>query len=435
MKSVDIIGYERVVPVSQEVDVVVVGGGIAGACAACASAREGLKTILVERFAFLGGDGTSGGVRGFCGPTLGQGEIFDEIISDLEKFKAVGPIKKSFLGARRYNHEILGIVLQELALRHGVKLFLHARFVDVIVKDGVILHAIIQGKSGLEAIKGKFFIDCSGEADLAVAAGCETMKGRDEDGVQLPMSIMFYVQRESIFKRAPIIPADYFPWEPFKSRADLPMTSFGRLGSSGKSVKVKIPGFDATSTEQLTAAEIQAHRKMMQVIHYYQTKMKKNWKLDYCSPIIGIREGRRVVGEYVLTLEDLRAGREFEDAIAVGAYPLDAHKPDDDKRTYILKREEMKVPPYQIPLRSLVAKGMKNLVVAGRNFSSDQLALSSARVMTTCAMMGQAAGVAAALCIEENVNASGLEQSRVEKIMEKLIGYGAKLDLDFYRNL
>lgn len=182
--------------------------------------------------------------------------------------------------------------------------------------------------------------------------------------------------------------------------------------------------FDATNTESLTAAEIRARRRMMQVLDYYQREEQKPWLLDHCASRIGIREGRRTVGEYVLTLDDLRAGRTFDDAIARGVFYLDGHRPDDDKRTYILPPEERQVPPYQIPYRALLPRGAKNLQVAGRCLSAEQLALSSARVMTTCAMMGQAAGIAAALAATHDENLQNLDFTEVRTIVEER---GAKL--------
>jgi hypothetical protein len=135
-------------------------------------------------------------------------------------------------------------------------------------------------------------------------------------------------------------------------------------------------------------------------------------------PLIGIREGCRVVGDYTLALEDLRAGRRFDDAVARGTYYLDGHKPDDEKRTYILPKDQLKVPPYQIPFRSLLVRDGKNLLAAGRCFSADQLALSSARVSTTCSMMGQAAGIAAALAAQRRCDPRDLDPREVRKIVE-----------------
>jgi hypothetical protein len=158
---------------------------------------------------------------------------------------------------------------------------------------------------------------------------------------------------------------------------------------------------------------------MIRVLDFYQREKGKCWILDHCSPIIGIREGRRSVGEYILTVDDLRAGREFDDAIAKGVFYLDGHGLDDDKRTYILSPEDRPVPPYQIPFRSLVVKNASNLLVAGRCFSADQLALSSARVMTTGAMLGQAVGYAAAICAEKNIPLQNLNYLDVRQQVEK----------------
>jgi hypothetical protein len=125
-------------------------------------------------------------------------------------------------------------------------------------------------------------------------------------------------------------------------------------------------------------------------------------------------------------LDDLRAARTFDDAIARGVYYLDAHKPDDDKRTYMLSKEQLKVPPYQIPLRCLIVKDAQNLLAAGRCLSAEQLALSSARVMTTCSMMGQAAGIAAAMAAARDAAPRELDSRQVRKTMER---YGANLEV------
>jgi hypothetical protein len=125
------------------------------------------------------------------------------------------------------------------------------------------------------------------------------------------------------------------------------------------------------------------------------------------------------VGDYVLSVDDLRAGREFDDAVARGVFYLDGHKPDDDKRTYILTKSEMQVPPYQIPFRSVLVRDGKNLLAAGRCFSADQLALSSARVTTTCSMLGQAAGIAAALGVKRRCDPRDLDPAEVRKTVER----------------
>ena len=391
-------------------DVAVIGGGIAGVCAACAAAESGAKVVLVERFAVTGGILTTGGVANFCGQISGQGEVFDQIVTDLRTWHAIG-----YGGDSCFHHEILAIVLQELLLKRNVKLLLHTRFVDARVNaSGQIQECIVCGKSGVEALRAKQFIDCTGDGDVGRYAGFETVKG-GPSGYQLPMSMMYFVRHVAPQHAKPHLPEGWF--DPVRTEADLPMTSIWPDGPGGNAIKIKVPMFDSTDTQGLTMGEIAARRRMMEVLDYYQRVEKRPWLLDHCSPIIGIREGRRIVGDYVLTVDDLRAGRAFDDGVARGTYHLDGHKPDDDKRTYILPADKLSVPPYQIPLRSLIAKDSKNLMMAGRCFSADQLALSSARVSTTCSMMGQAAGITAALCGRKQCDPRDVDPKEVKRIV------------------
>lgn len=416
----DTIAWSRRVPVRYEADVAVIGGGMAGVSAACAAAKSGAKVVLVERFAVTGGMLTVGGVGNFCGDMTGQGEAFDAVLADLRAWKAIGQDGRASV----FHPEVLAFVLQELLLRRGVKLLLHTRCADVRVEAGRITGAIVSGTSGPEGLRAKQFVDCTGEADVARAAGFAVAKGRPSDGLPLPMSLMYFVRHVPPGAPGPDLPAGWL--HPIVSKDDLPMTSVWPDGPVGNAIKIKIPKFDATSTERLTAAEIQGRRRMMEVMDYHRRVQKKPWMLGHCSPVIGIREGARIVGDYVLALDDLRAGRRFDDAVARGSYVLDGHSPDDDKRTYILPENELKVPPYQIPMRCLVARDGKNLLMAGRCFSADQLALSSARVSTTCSMMGQAAGIAAALAARHGCDVRALDPAEVRRIVEER---GGKLDV------
>ena len=408
------VAYSRRLPVRYEADIAVLGGGIAGVSAACAAAKSGAKVILIERFAVTGGMLTTGGVANFCGQMTGQGEVFDGMVSRLREWKAIGYGKSTC-----FHYEIFAIILQEILLARKVKLLLHTRFSDALVKGGRITECVVSGKSGPEAVRAKQFIDCTGEADVARCAGFRTLKG-GPSGFQLPMSMMYFVRHR---RGEPHLPEGWF--NPVRRKSDLPMTSVWPDGPGGNAIKIKIPMFDSTDTESLTAAEIRARRRMMEVLDYHQRVEKKGWLLDHCSPIIGIREGCRIVGDYVLKADDLRAGRAFDDGVARGTFYLDGHKPDDDKRTYILPKDKLKVPPYQIPLRSLIAGDGKNLMMAGRCFSADQLALSSARVTTTGSMMGQAAGIAAALCIQKKCDPRDLDPAEVKRIV---IERGASLE-------
>ena len=419
--------YTRSVPVRYEADVAVIGGGIAGVSAACAAAKTGAKVVMVERFGVTGGNMTVGGVANFCGETAGQGEVFDEIVNDLVAFDAIAPYQPfeySMSQSRVLDHEILAVVLQEILIRRGVKFLLHTSFVDVREKEGRLTECIVAGPSGPEAVRAHHFIDCTGDGLVAARAGFETVRGRKEDHLQLPMSLMFFV-REMDEPVEPQLPEGWF--NPITRKEDLPMTSPNwPNGPKGRAIKVKIPMYDSTDTVSRTEGEIYARRRMLEVLHYFQAIEKKPWRFDHCSPLLGTREGYRIVGDYELKVEDLQAGREFDDAIARGVFYLDGHKPDDDKRTYILPKEDLYVPPYQIPFRCLVAKDGKNLLMAGRCMSADQLALSSARVTTTCSMMGQAAGIAAALAAERDCDVRSIDPLEVRGIVEKR---GANLEV------
>ncbi|MBI3973395.1 MAG: FAD-dependent oxidoreductase [Chloroflexi bacterium] len=397
------------------VDVLVAGGGMAGFSAAVAAARQGARVMLVEQHADLGGTATTAGTAAFCGETTGQGEVFDAVVQELERLEAIAAYKPyREREARPFDHEVLKTVLQEQALAAGVDLWLHTRVADVDCRwdrgseggdqKGRIEGVIVDSKSGLQAIRPATVIDCTGDGDVTHLAGFSTAKGREADGAQLPMSINFFLRHagrpvQQDLPAAPAAPGGAL--RVYDSPEELPMLSVWPQGDGKIGLKLKIVGHDATDGKSLSEAEVHARRLMWSMIHYVQRHPMgrhdlSHYKFDYISPRIGIREGHRAVGEYVLTVDDVRNGRTFEDGIALGVFYLDCMDPATDKRVYQINWEARHVPPYQIPYRALIPRGAKNLLVAGRCFSADQLALSSARVMTTASMMGQAAGIAAA---------------------------------------
>lgn len=417
----------RGIPVRYETDILVVGGGIAGSSAAAAAAASGARVMLIERFATPGGDLTIGGVFHFM-YTLSKGEVLDHILTDMKAFRAVNPATGVTKPNGVCHGEILAIVLIELLRQRGVKLLLHTRFVEAQVKHGKITECIICGKSGLEAIRARQVIDASGDGDVARYAGFEVMKGRPSDGAQLPMSMMYFVRHVEPKDAHVQLPDGWY--NPVRKKEDLPMITLWPDGPRSNAIKMKVPGFDSTDTESLTAAELQGRRRMMEVMHYHQAVEKRPWLLDHCSPIIGIREGCRIVGDHVLQVDDCRTRKTYDDAVAVSDYQhVDAHSPDDEGRTFILPREERWIPPFQIPLRSLIARDGKNLLIAGRCFSADQLSMSSARVSGPTSMMGQAAGIAAALSIEKNCDVRSLDHKEVQKI---ILERGGIYDLERY---
>lgn len=391
----------------------VAGGGIAGVSAAVAAARAGADVLLIEQYADLGGTATVCAVGAFCGETTGQGEVFDDIVRGLEALGAIQEYKpyteREF---RKFDHERLKVVLQELALAARVRLLLHTRVVDAAYSDGHLDSVTVHTVDGLLILRPRFAIDATGDAALVHAAGLPTMKGREADGRQLPPSLIFFI-RDVGHPVTPRLPAGLAPIE---READLPMTSFWDEGDGRLAVKMKVIGFDTTDPEGLTNAEIESRRQMMRVLHFIQRTSHPTYDLDYVATQLGIREGRRVVGEYILTEADLRAGRRFDDAIARGCFYLDAHDPATPGRTY--QTADRRMPPYQIPLRCLRPRGAANVLVAGRCLSADQMALSSCRVMTTASMIGQAAGLSAAQCVRNGADLSRLDVPALQAELE-----------------
>jgi hypothetical protein len=397
--------FTRTLQELEPVDVLVAGGGMAGFSAAIAAARQGARVMLVEQHSDLGGTATTGGTAAFCGETTGQGEVFDSVITELERLEAIAaylPYRER--EARPFDHEVLKFVLQEQALAARVDLWVHTRVADVDCRDGRIEAVILHSKSGLQAIRPTMVIDATGDGDVTFQAGFPTAKGRESDGAQLPMSLNFFMRNagrpvQQELPDAPTAPGGGL--RVYDKVEDLPMLSVWPQGDNKVGLKLKVIGHDSTEGKSLSEAEIHARRLMWSMIHYVQRHPMgrhdlSNYKFDYISPRIGIREGRRALGEYVLNVDDVRAGRTFDDGIALGVFYLDCMDPATDKRVYQINWDERHVPPYQVPFRSLIPRGSKNVLVAGRCFSADQLALSSARVMTTASMMGQAAGIAAA---------------------------------------
>jgi hypothetical protein len=426
--------FTRTLTELEPVDVLVAGGGMAGFSAAVAAARQGARVMLVEQHSDLGGTATIGGTAAFCGETTGQGEVFDAVVRELERLEAIAAYRPYIeREARPFDHEVLKFVLQEQALAAGVELMVHTRVADVDARDGRIEAVILHSKSGLQAIRPSVVIDATGDGDIVHQAGFPTMKGRESDGAQLPMALNFFLRNAGREVRQDLPAAPSAPGgalREYERSEDLPMLSVWPQGDGKVGLKLKVVGFDSTDGRSLTEAEINARRLMWSMIHFVQRHPMgrhdlSQYKFDYVSPRIGIREGQRAVGEYVLTVDDVRGGRTFDDGIALGVFYLDCMDPISDKRLYQIPWEERHVPPYQVPFRSLVPKGARNLLVAGRCFSADQLALSSARVMTTASMMGQAAGIAAAW------SASGgrpVAEANVAALKRDLANKGAVLE-------
>ena len=329
---------------------------------------------------------------------------------------------------RAYDLELCAYFLQEMVAAAGIDILFHARALDAECRDGRVESVEVACGSDRILFQPAMVIDATGDCAVARAAGFETV--HEAANVQLPMSLYFTLW-DSGRPVAPFLPPGCPTWADDEA---LPMTTLHPFPSGKVEVKMKVVGFDAADGQSLSAAELHARRQMMGLIYHLQTRGYRGQKLDThvlasVSRHIGAREGRRIVGEYVLSEHDVTHASTFADAVAVGNYHLDYHWPDRVERAGA--GITTMVEPYHIPLRSMVPRGARNLLVAGRSASGDQMAMSSFRIQATCAQMGFAAGTAAQICQRESRD---LQHAPIATIQQALEAGGQSLDLSAYGN-
>ncbi len=457
------IRYAREIPLVDRVQVLVVGGGPAGIAAAISAARAGADTALIERYGVLGGAATVGLVGPFMtsfsddGSTQVIGGIFDELVRRMEALGgAVHPSKvrahspeSGFYGfghdhVTPFDPEAFKLVAAEVALESGVRLRLHTDFVDPILEDRWLRGAIVHSKSGLGSIGADVVIDCTGDADVAYRAGASTVKGRESDGLMQPMTMFFRVG--NVDDQAIIDHIAAHPEEEGQSFHALveQAKAEGRLQIARDKVGLyrsvqpgvwrintsRMQGLDGTEATDLTRAEVEGRRQVWELMRFFRESLPgfaEAVLLDTAVQV-GVRETRRIVGQYVLTADDLATGRHFEDVIALAAFPFDIHPVmgDGGGTTSALEAGLRTANVYEIPYRSLVPQEIEQLLVAGRCLSATHEAAGAVRVMPPCFAMGQAAGVAAARAIRDEMPPSGVGVSVVQTTLR---GQGAILEI------
>jgi hypothetical protein len=425
---------ERATPVRGEVDVLVAGAGPAGIMAALAAAEDGLKVALVERHAFVGGNMTTGlPLLGFLsqkGEPIIAG-LPQRFIDRLAAVNAASGHQRCPLhvSLTLVDPEAVKSVALEMLTERGVEIGFHSLVAGVVMDGDVLKGIIIEGKGGREAILGKVVIDCSGDGDVAFRSGVPCEKGDDRGGMQ-PPTLMFCLAgvdteklRRSICSEPELYAVDFIPNEYFGRNRKFIVVGLRGLIDKARKDGLSIPtertilitalrdgevwvnmtrvkGVDGTDTRSLSHGEIEARRQIRDIRKYltsYVPGFEKAY-LTGTAPFLGIRESRRIVGQYVMTREDILSCRRFDDAIAVGSYPIDVHRPNDEDCTL-----EWCGDCYDIPYRSLAPLGVRNLLVAGRCISTTHEAMAAIRVMPTCMAMGEAAGRAASLAVRRGV--------------------------------
>lgn len=431
------INYQKEIPVRSTVDIFIAGGGPAGIAAALVAARSGYKVYLAEEQACLGGMGTAGLVPAFM--TFGDGINFladgigREIQEELVKEKGEGhPTSDMAIPV-----EQLKRVYDRLLKEAGVQFFFHTQVVDIISQDGKVEMAICNGKSGFFAIKAKVFIDCSGDGDLAVWAGAPFEKG-DEDGNMMPgtlCSLWAGVDYEKYLKEK-ITPRSKLQ-EAFNDKVftveDLHHPGMWRVGKqvTGGNIGHAF-GVDSTDERSLTEFLIEGRERLTEFERFYKEYIPgyQEAELVATGSLLGIRESRRIIGDYILNVDDFISKAVFEDEIGRYCYPVDIHAYRPSVESYAAFEKEYletlryaKGDSYGIPYRCLTPKNTENLLIAGRCISSDQKIQGSIRVMPGCYITGQAAGAAATICCEDNCSTREVNINKLHKKLKEIGAY------------
>ena len=415
-------------------DVAVIGGGLSGVCAALAAAREGASVIIVEKGNCLGGAPVNCLVNPFMpyktkidGKTVAlSAGLFKTITEKLRERSAFLSISKTDTA---FLEEELKFILIDMVLEAKVDLLFHAYIFKANKEKDKIASVSLTTKAGEITLEADYFIDATGDAQLSFLADCPTTVGREGDNLCQPMTLCFRVGNVDVEK--------FMNSRPALKKAHSEALASGALINPREDIlvfKTPIPNVlhfnttrvvkkNPTSPTEVTEAEILARRQVREIYEF----MKKHADgledsfLMMTASEIGVRESRMIIGDYVLTESDCRAFKKFEDGIAACNYDIDIHNPEGSGTSHYYFPEGAF---YTIPYRSLIPRGVENLLVAGRCISSDHGAQASYRIMPTVSTIGEAAGCAIGIAARDKITVRELD---VQRLRARLLENGAYL--------
>ena len=436
--------------------VIVVGAGAAGIAAAISAARNGADTLLIEYQGFLGGISATLPWLGFHDRDYRQvvKGLPAEIVSRLQQADGASsyeydPKCGSFVSVDSHLWKCLAM---ELVQEAGVKVLFHSQVVETMRDGNRILGVVVENKSGRQELFADITIDCSGDGDVAARAGVRWEKGRTSDGLVQSPTLVFRIggidadqfvnacksrnfnYREWIFNFPDLwekMMNHLTPETPFilggfanlieqarkNGDFDVPQTRIVGVKLHRKDqvsiVMTRVLGLDPTDIDSLTSAYAKTYQQIPELLAFWRNYVPggKNAYLIEIAPMLGIRESRRIIGDYVLTA-DLVSGRSFSDGVAMGGYHIDIHRPSG---SWV---ESKNVQAYTIPLRSLIASKVEGLMMAGKCLSATHEAVASTRVIPICMAQGQAAGTAAAMAVGGNVDIRNIDTAALRSVLE-----------------
>ena len=438
-------------------DVVVVGGGPAGMCAAIAAAREGVRVILIEQGGFCGGMATKGLVGPFMTCYDAKGEtmiirgLFKEIVERMvARGFAIHPAQvhggTAFTSWIKIGHEHvtpfepegLKIIIDEMLTEAGVKILYHTDFIHPVLDNNTISGILVSSKRGLEIIEATVVIDCTGDGDVAYRSGVPYEMGNQELNLIQPATMFFHISNvdpDAVeadiqanihnFYRKDGVNYRSFHWRVTQAREngdwDLNRVSIGMFRMPKPDEwcvnTSRIMGVNSTDNESLTNAELIGRQQVYKILHFLQKYVPgcENARIKSIASHIGIRESRHIQGDYRLTAEDLLNSKVSEDSILLAANSVDVHgRFGPTSNEYV----PIKGKYYGVPYRCLIPKGIEQLLIAGRCVSADSTAAGAIRVMPPCMGMGEAAGVAAALSVKEGITVRRIDVQNLRKVLK-----------------